>query len=147
MIVALLILIVLILLFGAAAIKSAIVRIVLVGGALILGAVALSTLLEAFGQEALNYGILGLVGFTVLVCVVVVHLENRKLTRQTGEMERARERERIRRLPKIERLWFHYSKDIERFDPGAKHMARRYYDAKNVHGLREFCRDQINRLR
>lgn len=52
-----------------------------------------------------------------------------------------------RKRPKIERLWFHYSKGIARLDPDAQATAQRYYDANNVQGLREFCREQFDHLK
>jgi predicted permease len=142
MIVALLIVIILILLFGAAAvkgwIKSAIAGIA--GFAVI--CTAIIWLGSFFGEDGPAYVLLGIAGVMIALGAlgfILTEIEKAKANRRGR-------RDEIRRKPKIERLWHHFAKDIERFDPDAKDMARRYYDAKNVQGLREFCRAEIARL-
>jgi hypothetical protein len=148
MIVALLVLIVLILLFGAGAVKGWI-KSTAVG---VLGFAAICAvgiwLGSFFGEDGFAYVIFGGGGLLfVLSLIGKVILDSPPHRQSAPAAQRKSEREAHRRLPKIERLWFHFAKDVERFGPEARAGARRFYDAKDVQGLREFCREEIERLK
>lgn len=151
-IVALLVLIVLILLFGAGAVKSAIKRIAVFAAIIAMSSAAVIGFRSSFGEDGLLYLSLAiLVGVAMLVVAGLVTAEwgqrrtLAKISAEHFEAARKSERRALRRIPKIERLWFHFAEDIARFDPAAQDIARRYYDASNIEGLREFCRGEIAR--
>jgi hypothetical protein len=146
MIVALLILIVLILIFGAAAVKSAIARLVIFTLIVCVLGIGLGAIKGAIGEDGLIYALLGVAFGIPALLGVGLAISNMLEAREARRAGLASEKEANRRKPKIERLWHHFSKDIERFGPEARETARRYYDARNVHGLREFCRAEIARL-
>jgi len=148
MIIALLILISLILLFGAAAVKGWIQNAVVV----IIGFAAICTALiwlgSFFGEDGLTYVMLAITATMfglVLLALILSQLEREKTEAKARDENRKAERKAIKQKPKIERLWHYFAPEIERFDSDARAKAQSFYDTNNVEALRQFCQKQIEK--
>jgi len=141
MIVALLVLIVLILLFGAAAVRGWIANAVVMGFCLVAIALALIWVGSFFGPDGTLYILGGL-------CVVMLLLAAWKavppspLPPDLIVPPKPKPRSKA-----TERAWQLFADDIaNRFSPVAREEAHRLYEAGETRELYQFCRREVERL-
>lgn len=157
MIVALLILIVLILLFGAGVVKGWLANALGVGCGGLAILVALIWLGSFFGENGFQYILWTIVGVMLLLVAIGLAFDPNKPSRQVRVRPRPSSPAAIpipaqapppRREPLgRERVWEWYSDDIvHRFSPEAKAKARELYGRNDVLGLDRLCREEMARL-
>lgn len=156
MIVALLVLIVLILLFGAGVVKGWIANAVTMGCGFIALCLALIWLGSFFGENGFLYVLLAIGGIMLLLAALAAIFNDQVPTQPPIVPRSPVSFDRPRPAPKpvaraeppaVERVWGWFAQDIAlRFSPEARAKARELYDAGNAHGLDRFCRDEIQRL-
>lgn len=160
MIVALLVLIVLILLFGAAAVKGWIANAVVAGCGFVAICLALIWVGSFFGKDGFAYVLLAIAGVMLLIAAIaqLVDAGSAPLptARKPGAQKYRLQADQPRPSPKpspppeakpVDRVWGWFAQDIAlRFSPKARAKAREFYDAGNAQGLDRFCREELARL-
>lgn len=154
MIVALLVLIVLILLFGAGVVKGWIANAATMGCGFIAIVTALIWVGSFFGENGFLYVLLT-IGGLMLALLAAGYMMG--LDSPPPAMPRSIPSPRPRPPPKpappreppaVERVWGWYAHDIAlRFSPEARERARKLYDAGDAHNLDRFCREESARLK
>jgi hypothetical protein len=152
MIVALLIVIILILLFGAGVVKGWLANVVGFGCGGLLVLAALLWLGSFFGENGFAYVMGGIGGSMLLLALVGLAIDPNKKTAPPAH--RASPQARKRATPKPvqpsprEKIWGWHAHDISlRFSPEAREKARALYDANDVLALDRFLREESARLR
>lgn len=160
MIIALLVLIVLILLFGAAAVKGWIANAAVAGCGFIAICLALVWVGSFFGKNGFAYLLLAIAGLMLVLAAIAQFVDTGSAplpkARKPGASTHPLQADRPRPSPKpgrppepkaVDRVWGWFSRDIAlRFSPEARATAHELYDAGNAHGLDRFCREEIARL-
>lgn len=156
MIVALLVLIVLILLFGAGIVKGWIANAVTMGCGFITICLALIWLGSFFGENGFLYVLLAIGGIMLLLAAFAVIFndhappEPSKISRPPISADRPRQAPKPKpptEQPPVDRVWGWFAQDIAlRFSPESRGQARQLYDAGDVLALERFLRAESERL-
>ncbi|HEY0113381.1 MAG TPA: hypothetical protein VGB59_09565 [Allosphingosinicella sp.] len=162
MIVALLLVIILILLFGAGVVKGWIANIVGFGCGGLVILVALLWLGSFFGEYGIRYVMWGVLGLLMLLALIGIAFDPNKQESRRSDTASApvplRQYEapvpkppslqqKQAREKSLEKVWGWYANDIAlRFSPEARAKAHALYDANDVLGLDRFCRQEVARL-
>jgi hypothetical protein len=143
MIVALLVLIVLILLFGAGVVRGWIANTITMGCGFIAICLALIWVGSFFGENGFLYAVMTIAGVALMLAVVgAVFNEAGKARSKVTKPARPSE------LKSVDQVWGSFAHDIAlRFSPEAQETARGLYDAGNVRELEQFCRRESRRLK
>lgn len=156
MVVALLVLIVLILLFGAGVVKGWIANAATMGCGFVAICLALIWLGSFFGENGFLYVLLAIGGILLLLGVLAAIFEHS--TTQSPPAARRFPVPSVRpqpapkpvppaEPPAVDRVWGWYARDIAlRFGATARAKAHALYDAGDAHALDLFCREEIARL-
>lgn len=157
MIVALLVLIVLILLFGAAAVKGWIANAATAGCGFIAICLALIWLGSFFGENGFMYVLFAIGGITLVLGIIGKIMEASPPAAPIHRCAPPGSSPQPRPNPKpspppetsaVEKVWGWYAHDISlRFSAEARDKARMLYDAGDAHNLDRFCREEQARLR
>lgn len=154
MIVALLVLIVLILLFGAAAVKGWIANTAVAGCGFIAICLAIVWLGTFFGEHGFLYVVFGIGGILLVLGITGKILDVSPPPPPAGaRVPNPRPRPNPKpspppEPPAVEKVWGWYASDISlRFSPEARDRARELYDAGDAHKLDRFCREEKARLK
>lgn len=146
MIVALLILIVLILLFGAAAIKGWIKSALGLGIGLILAAVVILWITSLLGEDGFLY-LLGALFVLSLVLIATKEYVDRPSPAPKPNQHKYVAKPKPIAERSIDRVWGWFSEDIEqRFSDEARAQAKSLFEAGDPRGLDEFCRRECRML-
>lgn len=150
MVVALLVLIVLILLFGAGVVKGWLTNIIGLGCGGVAILMALLWVGSFFGPDGFRYivyGLLGITGLLVVSAVLINQWEKAKTAPSPVPSTRP-----IRPAPQAPRLeprdlvWSRNANDISlRFSPESRAKAAALYDQDDVDGLERFCKSERRR--
>jgi len=155
MIVALLVVIILILLFSASVVKGWIANVAGFGCGTLAILVALLWLGSFFGESGFTYIVWGFMGILGLLAIAAVVVRADQPT-QSSETSSPLLRSAIpsplptppRELEQRDRVWGWFAEDIAiRFSHDARTRATEFYDANDVLGLENFCREESKRLR
>ena len=156
MIVALLVLIVLILLFGAGVVKGWLANAATMGCGFIAIILALMWAGSFFGENGFRYVLLVLGGILLLLALLAAVFKEQASADPPAAAKNAGSTPRPRppakptpapEPPAIDRVWGWFAGDIAlRFSPEARAKAYELYNAGNAHGLDRFCREEIRRL-
>lgn len=160
MIVALLVLIVLILLFGAGVVKGWIANAVTLGCGGLAIVAALLWLGSFFGENGVQYVLWTVIGIMLLLALVGMALDPNKATPPKSPPRRVKPPKFEAPVPKPaspkqqnareksrDKVWGWYADDIvHRFSPEAQAKARELYGKSDALGLDRFCREESTRL-
>lgn len=156
MIVALLVLIALILLFGAAAVKGWIANAATAGCGFIAICLALIWLGSFFGENGFMYVLLAIGGIALVLGIIGKIMEasppappsNRRAPAPSHRPRPHPKPSPPPEPPAVEKVWGWYAHDISlRFSSEAREKARKLYDAGDAHNLDRFCREESARLK
>ena len=155
MIVALLVLIVLILLFGAGVVKGWIANLATMGCGFIAICLALAWLGSFFGENGFMYVLFALGGIMLLLAVVAHILNSETPAAPTPRAPAPAHQSSATASAAppagpsaVDRVWGWYAHDITlRFSAEARGKAWQLYDAGDAHGLDRLCREEMSRLR
>lgn len=156
MIVALLVLIVLILLFGAGVVKGWIANVATMGCGFIAICLALVWLGSFFGENGFMYVMFAIGGIALVLGIIGKIMDASAPAppvRPPASDPSPRPQLPAKPTPPkepsaIERVWGWHAGDIAlRFSADARAKAYQLYDAGNAHHLDRFCREEIRRLR
>jgi hypothetical protein len=155
-IVALLVLIILILLFGAGVLKGWIANVATMGCGFISICLALIWLGSFFGEHGFMYVVFA-IGVIALVLGIIGKIMEASPPAPPIQRHAPASSPRPRPIPKpspppeppaVEKVWGWYAHDISlRFSAEARDKARKLYDAGDAHNLDRFCREERARLR
>jgi len=155
MIVALLVLIILILLFGAGVVKGWIANVATMGCGFIAICLALIWLGSFFGEHGFMYVVFAIGGIALVLGIVGKIMEASPPAppiRRPAPTSSPRPRPSPKpspppEPPAVEKIWGWYAHDISlRFSAEARDKARKLYDAGDAHNLDRFCREEVRRL-
>lgn len=148
---ALLVVIILILLFGAGVVKGWLANLVGFGCGGILILAALLWLGSFFGENGFTYivyGIMALIGILALIGIAIRAEPTSSTRNQSLPVTKSATEEQVVAPTEPEqhdRVWAWFADDIAlRFTPEARAKATELYDANDVVGLDRFCRGQRN---
>ena len=145
MIVALLVLVVLILLFGAGVVKGWLSNIVGFGCGGFLILVALLWLGSFFGDNGVTYIMYAVGAFLLALVVVGLIVQSDSPTASSGQAPR--NTSPLSSNPR-DKIWQRWSADIAfNFSPEARATAQRLYDDNQATALDQFCREEMKRRR
>jgi hypothetical protein len=156
MIVALLVLIVLILLFGAGVVKGWIANVATMGCGFIAICPALIWLGSFFGENGFMYVLFTIGGIALVLGIIGKTMEasppappiHHQAPASSPRPRPSPKPSRPREPPAVEKVWGWYAQDISlRFSAKAREEARKLYDAGDAHNLDRFCREEQAPLR
>lgn len=155
MIVALLVLIVLILLFGAGVVKGWIANAATMGCGFIAICLALIWLGSFFGENGFMYVVFAIGGIALVLGIIGKIMEasppappiHRRAPASSPPPLPNPKPAPTPEPPAVEKVWGWHAHDISlRFSAEARDKARKLYDAGDAHNLDRFCREEIRRL-
>lgn len=155
MIVALLVLIILILLFGAGVVKGWIANVATMGCGFLAICLALIWFGSFFGEHGFMYVVFAIGGIALVLGIIGKIMEAsppapRIHRHAPASSPRPRPNPKPSPPPEppaVEKVWGWYAHDISlRFSAEARDKARKLYDAGDAHNLDRFCREERARL-
>lgn len=155
MIVALLVLIILILLFGAGVVKGWIANVFTMGCGFIAICLALIWLGSVFGENGFMYVVFAIGGIALALGIIGKIMEasppappsNRRAVASSHRPRPVAKPSPPPDPPAVEKVWGWHAHDISlRFSHEAREKARKLYDAGDAHNLDRFCREEVRRL-
>lgn len=155
MIVALLVLIILILLFGAGVVKGWIANVATMGCGFIAICLALIWLGSFFGENGFLYVVFAIGGMALVLGIIGKIMEASPPAQPiSGGAPASSPKPRPSpkpsappEAPAVDKVWGWYAHDISlRFSHEAREGARKLYDAGDAHNLDRFCREEVRRL-
>lgn len=155
MIVALLVLIILILLFGAGVVKGWIANVATMGCGFIAICLALIWLGSFFGENGFLYVVFAIGGMALVLGIIGKIMEASPPAQPiSGGAPASSPKPRPSpkpsappEAPAVDKVWGWYAHDISlRFSHEARERARKLYDAGDAHNLDRFCREEVRRL-